>query len=138
MNHPTTEDLDRACAGLLDGAQTAAVEAHLQHCAHCRSQSGLPLTLLGEGKELSYALAARRRAALAGENSRGQGHSFRLAALAATVALTLGVFLGLQWRGDAPERLTQARAEDVPETYADPDFYLWLSREAPNDADVRS
>ena len=138
MNHPTTEDLDLARAGLLAAAQTAAVETHLQQCAECRSQVGLPLNLLSQGQELGYALAARRRAALAGENSRGHGHSFRLAALAAAVVLTLGVFLGLQWQGDQPERLTQAQAEDVPEAYADPDFYLWLSREAPNDADVRS
>lgn len=138
MNHPTTEELDRARAGLLDAAQSVAVETHLQQCAHCRGQVGLPLNLLGEGHDLRYALAARRRAALAGENSHGQGHGFRLAALAAAVVLTLGVFLGLQWQGDRPERFTQAQVEDVPEAYADPDFYLWLSREAPNDADVRS
>lgn len=138
MTHPTMEELDRARAGLLDAVTTAAVAAHVKQCDRCRGHEGLPLNLLGEGRELSYALAARRRAALAGENSRGHGHSFRLAALAATVVLTLGVFLGLQWRGERPEHLAQAQVEDVPEAYADPDFYLWLSREAPSDADVRS
>lgn len=135
--HPGSLLLDQLRAGLLDhqpDTKTRLLE-HLRGCPYCRQQAvamdGLVASQrLGPDPRLAHQLRARRMAALTGATPR-QPTPRRLApafALAVVVAVSVGVggFLELK-PAQAPQPLAQTGSDNVPDLYADIDFYLWLS-----------
>lgn len=147
-DHPDHAQLDRLRAGLLDTDPAAKnrLLAHLRDCAHCRERAGAMQQLVTASRahpdaQLGRQLHARRLAALAG-NSASSMHkparrffapAFALAAVIAMV-IGLGAFLELEPApAPAPQDMAQAPADNVPDVYADIDFYLWLSNHPPEE-----
>lgn len=144
MQHPTVNDLDRLCAGLLDDspAEKTALTAHLETCASCRARAARLREIVTEASELQpwieQALRARRAQALAGRPSgapRGLGKQYVWGpAIAAALVL---VVAGLNFQAlfappggmtSAPEVVAGAEpANNAPDVYTDLDFYIWLS-----------
>ncbi len=138
-SHPDPARLDRLRSGLLDddpAGKTRLLE-HLAACGDCRRRfeawDGLARALKDTSFDtpvLSRSLGARRRAALAGYAATRPVHRaprYALAAALAALFIGAGVFLVFERPAEqVPPALTQA---DVPDLYADLDFYLWLTQE---------
>ncbi len=140
--HPDSTQLDQLRAGLLDHSPAAKAQLleHLRDCATCRQQAATIDTLVATQRHqpdprLARQLHARRMAALAGDAvlrprqpaARWLAPAFALATVVA-VAIGVGGFLELNPApATAPQELAQAANDDVPDLYADIDFYLWLS-----------
>ncbi len=140
--HPDSAQLDQLRAGLLDDSSTTKSKLleHLRDCASCRLQAATIDTLVATQRHqpdprLAQQLRTRRMAALAGDAAQRphQPATRWLApafALAAVVAVVIGVGGYLELNpvpGQAPQELAQTVNDDVPDVYADIDFYLWLS-----------
>ena len=145
-NHPDSTQLDQLRAGLLDHSPTAKalLLEHLRDCAPCRQHAAAHTATLDRlaatqrdqsGPRLAQQLRTRRMAALAGGAARRphQPATRRLApafALAAVVAVVVGVGVFLELN-PAPTPALQEQAQsandNVPDLYADIDFYLWLT-----------
>lgn len=153
MSHPTTIELDRLRAGLLDNDPSAreALMAHLATCDACRQHlDGLQLSRklarhLDADAWTTQALRARRLQALAGHASGVRSGFGRYAARytvwgsATAMALVLviaGVNFRTMFSSPAPEPTTiagtaePATAAAQDDVYADLDFYLWLSKQS--------
>jgi hypothetical protein len=141
--HPHTERLDRLRAGLLDDdpAGKNRLLAHLAACDPCRRRieawNGLARALNDaalDAPSLARELAARRRAALAGRSATRAAVSraprYALAATLAALLAGAGVFLALE---RPAERVAATAQAEMPDLYADLDFYLWLAREGARD-----
>jgi ferric-dicitrate binding protein FerR (iron transport regulator) len=141
--HPDSTQLDQLRAGLLDHqpeARSRMLE-HLRDCASCRQHAATIDRLVATQRHLpdprlAHQLRARRLAALAGAAPR-QPATRRLApafALAAVVAVVIGVGAFLELNSPrAPQELAQTSNDNVPDLYADIDFYLWLSNHPPTE-----
>lgn len=136
--HLTDSELDARRAGWDQGDVDDArrIDDHLQQCSHCRARlqqwADVAIALDARDPWLDHALRRRRQAALNGDGVAARPRSWRLtAALAAGltgVALGLSVMLHAP-NNTAPETQAQApTATEVPDLYADIDFYLWLMR----------
>jgi anti-sigma factor RsiW len=135
--HPSSEQLDRWRAGLVAAADEARqLERHVRQCGHCQQQlagwSGIGQALeasLAGNTRITTQLRLRRRASLAGER-RGQRPSWSplMAAVAATLVLTIGVGIGLNLHEPevANQRLS-AVDNAATDVYAEIDFYVWLT-----------
>jgi hypothetical protein len=131
--HLTDEQLDRLRAGL---DEQAAWAIHLSACAHCQARFQAWRGLRpAPGAVLAGELAGRRAAALT-QAKPGTGHPrWYYPALAATLAaVSLGLWMVLS---PAPTTVTVADRGSVetppPDVYADLDFYLWLSKQSPEE-----
>lgn len=140
--HPDDLQLDQLRAGLLDHqvAVKSQLLEHLRLCATCRQQAVAMDQLAATQRDarnprLAQQLRTRRMAALAGDAARRPPRSAarRLApafALATVVAVMIGVggFLEITpATAPAPQTVAQTTNDNVPDLYADIDFYLWLS-----------
>ena len=136
--HPGNRQLDRLRAGLLDQqpALKSQLLEHLRDCAPCRRQAAAMDTLAASQRaqpdpRLAQQLRARRMAALAGRAAQPPMAVRRLApafALATVMAVAIGVGVFLDFNPlPAPQELAQTATDNVPDLYADIDFYLWLS-----------
>lgn len=136
--HLTDMELDARRAGLLRGGTDDArrIDDHLAQCSDCRARlqqwADVAMALDARDPWIDHALRRRRQAALDGDGVTPRPRPWRLtAALAAGLT---GVALGLGVMLHAPENtapVTQAQAPtatEVPDLYADIDFYLWLMR----------
>lgn len=138
--HPDNRQLDQLRAGLLDQqpALKSQLLEHLRDCAPCRRQAAAMDELAASQRaqadpRLARQLRARRMAALAGHRAprphpaavRRLAPAFALAALLAVV-IGAGVFMQFN-PAPAPQELAQTANDNVPDLYADIDFYLWLS-----------
>ena len=135
--HPGSSLLDQLRAGLLDHQPDTKSDLldHLRDCPSCRQQATAMDELVASQRlapdpDLARQLRARRLAAMVGAAPR-QPATRRLApafALAAVVAVVVGVGGFLELRPvQAPPPLAQTGSDNVPDLYADIDFYLWLS-----------
>lgn len=144
--HPDSAQLDQLRAGLLDHSPAAKSQLleHLQGCAPCRQHTAAHAATMDKlvatqraqpDPRLAQQLRTRRMAALAG-NAAQRPHkpaTRRLApafALATVVAMVIGVGGFLERYPSpvpAPQELSQSTNDNVPDLYADIDFYLWLS-----------
>ncbi len=131
--HLTDEQIDRLRAGV---DEQAAWATHLSACAHCQARFHAWRGLRpAPGAALAGELAARRAAALTQAKS-GTGHPrWHHPALAATLAaVSLGLWMFLS---PAPTTVIVAdrgsAATPLPDVYADLDFYLWLSKQSPEE-----
>lgn len=137
-DHPSDEELDALRAGLYDDRTDPGkrIGTHLDDCPACRArlqQWSRALEPLQAGDAwLDSALRQRRRAALAGEGAQHRTRPWRLAAALAAgltgVALGLGVVLHAPGPTDSLPRAQAPVVGEVPDLYADIDFYLWLMR----------
>ena len=140
--HPDSIQLDQLRAGLLDHQPTvkSPLLEHLLDCAACRQQTAAMDKLAATQRDalnpkLAQQLRTRRMAALAGDAARRPRPSAtrRLApafALAMVMAVMIGVggFLELAPApAPVPRDVAQTTNDNVPDLYADIDFYLWLS-----------
>lgn len=130
--HLTDEQLDRLRAGL---DEQAAWGSHLGACAHCQAGFHAWRGLCpAAGAALAGELAARRAAAMTQAQARNAHPRRHYPALAATLAaVSIGLWMFLS---PAPTTLTvaeQGQTEAAPDVYADLDFYLWLSKESPEE-----
>ena len=141
-DHPEVAQLDRLRAGLLDNnpAAKSRLLDHMRDCVHCRhAVAAIDAVVMSEHGQpdarLAQQLRMRRQAALAGKAATSRATPparYFLApawALAMILAVVMGagVFLGLEpGSTSTPQELAQAPG-DVPDVYADIDFYLWLS-----------
>ncbi len=130
--HPDTELLDRLRAGLLDDApdRKRELEAHLEHCQHCRQRydlgGNLGVGLLGIPDPRQGLERARQRALQATPRAPARRLApFAVVAAAALVAVLL-VKPALEPESDSA-RLASNGNKEVPELYEDLDFYLWLA-----------
>jgi hypothetical protein len=151
MKHPTTNDLDRLRAGLLDDspAEKTALTAHLEACTSCRTRAGNVGNIVAAASDLrddpwiNQALRARRAQALQGRSSgtrSGLGKQY-VWGPAVAAALVLAV-VGLNFQAlfappagvsSTPQVVAEAgTANNAPDVYDDLDFYIWLSSQ--NDA----
>ena len=139
-DHPEVAQLDRLRAGLLDNNPVAQSQLlkHVRDCVHCRHAMAAMDTVATSGPpdaRLAQQLRVRRQAALAGKAATSHtatpmryflAPGLALATILAVV-LSAGVFFGLEsGPTSTPQELAQAPG-DVPDVYADIDFYLWLS-----------
>ncbi len=138
QSHPDDTQLDLLRAGLLDQTlrHKTLLLHHLAGCAFCRQRLArwkqLAETGLSGNEELSRQLRERRQLALAGRRSRqSRGDTTRMmvAAIAATIILSLGTIIGLQMLRPSVPRAEMAQADRVPDLYSHIDFYLWVSRQ---------
>lgn len=130
--HLTDEELDRLRAGV--EAQPAWA-SHLSACADCQTRfrrwRGVrPVP----GAALAQELQARRAAALKQGQARNGHPRWYYPALAATLAaVSAGLWMLLSPAPTAVTIAHQEQAEAVPDVYADLDFYLWLSKQSPEE-----
>lgn len=130
--HLTDEQLDRLRAGL-DGQAVWAT--HLRACAHCqarfdawRAQRPAP------DNALAGELAVRRAAALTRARAGASHPRWHYPALAATLAaVSLGLWMFLSPTATTVSVADRGHTEMAPDVYADLDFYLWLSKQSPEE-----
>ena len=128
----------------LSDDEKAALTAHLEACASCRSRAAgvrdivAATSALQDDPWIEQALRARRAQALQGRSSsapRGLGKQY-IWGPAVAAALVLAV-AGLNFQalfappagtGSAPQVVAEAEtANNAPDVYDDLDFYIWLS-----------
>lgn len=149
-DHPEAAQLDRLRAGLLehDPAAKSQLLEHVRDCVYCRhAVAAMDSVVTSDPPDarLALQLRMRRQAALAGKAAASRTATparYFLApawALATILAVVMGagIFFGLEpGPTSAPQELAQTRG-DVPDVYADIDFYLWLSNHpTPEDSDA--
>lgn len=143
--HPADDELDRLRAGLFEAAGHEALRAHVAACPACQARSrmwarvGASLDALAREPGLAPRLRARRERALRGEAAGSRRRRTAAAVFATFIVAALALGLGTWTYLDRePGDLQIASApgrENVPDLYADIDFYLWLlEREAVNQA----
>lgn len=143
--HPADDELDRLRAGLIEGSsrEHERLRAHLEGCARCQARERVwirareSLEALAREPGLAARLRARRERALRGESAARRGRRAAVAVFATVVVAAVAVGLGT-WTylgHEAPDAQLASGRDNVPDLYADIDFYLWLlEREAANQA----
>lgn len=149
-DHPEVAQLDQLRAGLLDNNPTvkSRLLEHVRDCFHCRHAVATIDACVTPGQpdaHLAQQLRVRRQAALAGKaasrTTTPRRHFLAAPAMAATMLLAVvmgtGIFLGLEPPPASTSPVLAQAPGDVPDVYADIDFYLWLSdHPATEDADA--
>jgi len=122
--HLTDEQLDRLRAGIdADGAE------HLATCVSCQKRFNVwDETHPQPQPALAQALAARRHAVLAQAPATSTRHWYYSAIAATLLAVGVGLYVFLPaTQPPATVVAEKAQADNVPDLYADIDFYLWLT-----------
>ena len=136
--HPTSEQLDRFRAELLDQETSSALKVHVQHCSQCQqalagwaalqeqAEASMP-----DKQQVAAQLKIARNDALSSLSYNRNPFFQPAMAVAASVALVASLALWQPWSSIAinPGQMVQLQEETTPELYEDLDFYLWLAGE---------